>query len=221
MGKYIVSFNYQDKKLEAIDALLLIVDKANKYKLNLKVNKRYFVDDEIKKVTCIDEPGIDLSYFIREWFGYNKETIRYKELDEYLTDVVNWEITYNIHFENNEYFIEIDLFEKSILTVQYMTEYDRIISNNKVHIKALHNLPEPLMIPDKDNLTKTRFYDILLAAYPEIQVLENQGYQLDGYRLEPHINPTLIENLKLSKESKDELSSYYNLANAQFYIYSK
>jgi hypothetical protein len=221
MSNYNVKFIHNGKEISAVDALILITSKAINYRIDLKVNKSYYLDDSLKHITCLDSEYVNLTCFINEWFGYNKDTLRGKELDEYLTDLANWDIIYNLYFDEEECFAEIDLIEKSILTVQYMTEYDRIISGNKVHVKALRNLPEPIMVPDKDNLTKTRFYDILLAAYPEIQVLENQGYQLDGYRLEPHINPALIENLKLSKERKDELSSYYNLVHAQFYIYSK
>lgn len=135
---------------------------------------------------------------------------------------------YNVDFSRNG--VKMTPLEALMLII------DRTVSrnNNFIHLKVSktymsrgniqvitcfdeHHLTLPVFMVE--GLTKEQFCDILFKTYPELKSLKEEGYQLDGYRLEQHFRPSYIHRMDITDAEKKEFSLYYNLIYANFYKY--
>lgn len=222
MNTYNVNFSRNGVKVTPLEALLLILDKTINYNhpfINLKLSKTYMSRGNIKVITCFDEHHLTLPVFMKEWFGYDKSTIHFKELNEYLNDTSDWNILYFIKPEGYGISVEIGLTELRCCPDYKLVDSSTTVNNRSVSVKSLSDLSGPIRLPIVDELTKEQFCDILFKTYPELNTLKEEGYQLDGYRLEQHFRPSYIHRMDITDAEKKEFSLYYNLIYANFYKY--
>lgn len=205
-----------------LEALMFIIDRTvsrNNNFIHLKVSKTYMARGNIKMINCLDEHHLTLPVFMKEWFGYDKSSIRFKELDEYLTDTSDWNILYYIKPEGYGISIEIGLTELPRCPDYKLIDTITTVNNRPISVKVLSGLSGPIRLPMVEGLTKEQFCDILFKIYPELNTLKEEGYQLDGYRLEQHFKPSYIDRMDATDVEKKEFSLYYNLIYANFYKY--
>ena len=222
MGNYNVDFSRNGVKMTPLEALMLIIDRTvsrNNNFIHLKVSKTYMSRGNIQVITCFDEHHLTLPVFMKEWFGYDKSTIHFKELNEYLNDTSDWNILYFIKPEGYGISVEIGLTELRCCPDYKLVDSSTTVNNRSVNVKSLSDLSGPIRLPIVDELTKEQFCDILFKTYPELNTLKEEGYQLDGYRLEQHFRPSYIHSMDITDAEKKEFSLYYNLIYANFYKY--
>lgn len=220
MNTYNVNFSRNGVKVTPLEALLLILDRTVNYNhpfINLKLSKTYMSRGNIKVINCFHEPRMPLAVFMKEWFGYDKESIRFKELDEYMTDSSSWNILYYIKPEGYGITVEIGLTELACCPDYKLADRRAIVNNRPVSVITLSDLSGPIRLPIVDELTDEQFCKILFDTYPELKTLKEKGYRLDDYRVEQHFRPSHLHRINVTDAEKKEFSLYYNLIYANFY----